>query len=173
MAINLKIELAGDEQLNRTLGLILEGVNDLRPAFVDMSKELNSYHKAVFANEGQHGGNQKWAPLKEKTLQRKKNKKILNETGTLRGSFTSDSADGAIRVIKKLLFQWGSSTPYAGYHQTGTRNMPKRSPLRFNDRLRRRMVKIVQKYYFDFLKASANGNLGKLSSLKAKSRTGL
>ncbi len=56
-----------------------------------------------------------WAPLQPSTLARKRGRKILTETGTLRGSVAMDVGAGSVEV--------GTNVPYGKYHQFGTRRM--------------------------------------------------
>lgn len=168
--IDITYELAGDKALNKQLGLVQDLVEDFRPAWVEVARATNDFHEAVFKNEGRHGGFSKWAPLKESTKRQKRTDKILTETGRLRKSMTKNQAKDAIRVFKKKVFEWGTVVPYAGYHQTGTKKMAKRSPLRINKRLTKVIIKTIQKFYFDQLKRVAKGDLGLLAKLKRQAR---
>ena len=171
MSLRVTIELAGDKQLNKELGIMSDLIADFRPAWIEVSDELNSFHEAVFKKEGQHGGFPKWADLKPSTLRTKRTNKILTETKALRKSMTKDTDGGAIRVFKRKEFLWGTAVSYAGFHQTGTKRMAKRSPLRINNKLARRISKTLQKFYFDTLRKVAGGDLSKLERLKRQARS--
>lgn len=66
-----------------------------------------------------------WTPLAESTKARRRrgpgrfNPRILQDTGVLKNSIT------AVAGPRSLTF--GTNTPYAGFHQFGTRNAPRRA----------------------------------------------
>ncbi|WP_163556140.1 phage virion morphogenesis protein [Helicobacter suis] len=70
--------------------------------------------------------NQAWKPLKAKTLRYKpRNKPILERSGLMRSAVRVDIEGNSITAR--------ANVPYAQYHQLGTRQMPQRRFLPFND----------------------------------------
>lgn len=120
-----------------------------KPAFESIGELLIAETKLQFATQGQHasGG---WKPLKQATLDRKRRKglrlQILQETGALMDSMTERGDANMVFAPTQTSLVFGSKLPYAKYHQTGTRNMPRRPPLEFTEPTKRAVVKILQRY---------------------------
>jgi phage gpG-like protein len=66
----------------------------------------------TFKREGRRG--EQWKPLDPKTIKRRRkgSSRILQDTGTLRGSFSQATAQRSVRV--------GTNVFYAEYHEEGT-----------------------------------------------------
>lgn len=84
--------------------------------------KLESHTRKGFAKQVDPSG-KKWAAVKKIKKGRdgkKKNKKILTQTGAM--------ASGIRSAYTDTMAQWGIAavTPYAKYHQYGTRKMPER-----------------------------------------------
>lgn len=79
--------------------------------------KLESHTRKGFAKQIDPSG-KKWAKVKKSAGN--KNKKILTRTGAM--------ASGIRSAYTETMAQWGISavTPYAKYHQYGTRKMPQR-----------------------------------------------
>ena len=166
--LGLSFEVAGVAQVSRVLAISAERVTDLIPAFEKIADDFTKGEKKVFIKEGAVGEatsesgvgtwvkfidlNPEYAALK---LKKGFGSKILVRTGKLKGSLTDSSGEGHIRVINKLNLEIGTSVPYAGYHQTGTKNkdgslrMPKREPLRITKKQARFWVSIINKFLLD------------------------
>ena len=76
-----------------------------------------------FRHEGRP---QRWALLKKATMRRKKSKGILKDTGRLRLSLSGERQRGNITRFRRDSLLMGTSVPYAGYLQHGTKHMPAR-----------------------------------------------
>jgi phage gpG-like protein len=98
-------------------------VSDLRPAWPVVSAALQQMVMGQqFGSEGSRGQHGKWAELSPAYAERKLKRfgpvPILQATGRLLASFSEGGADHIDRQAE-LNFEWGSSVPYAVYHQTG------------------------------------------------------
>ena len=75
--------------------------------------------------------------------------KLLRKSGRLYRSYTSRASPDNITVIKKRVFEFGSSVPYAKYHEEGTRRMQAREITGFVKKrqlLSRSYVRSLNKY---------------------------
>jgi phage gpG-like protein len=68
---------------------------------------------------------------------------ILVDSGRLMNSLAVSSSSDAIREMDAKWMVYGTSVPYAGYHQTGTRKMVARPPLRLTESAKRQITQIV------------------------------
>jgi len=150
---NITWSIAGQEQLNRTLGQMVEKSTSFRELWLSQEFKdiLYGAEKQQFATEGSHGSGG-WAPLSpEYAAQKAKThpgKPILQREGHLWRSLTDPNADGAVYAASNKTLTWGTQVPYAIFHQTGTANMPDRPPIEFTEAERREIVKALQKHIF-------------------------
>lgn len=92
------------------------GLNDWSGAFRAMVPILEDSVEQQFKTQG-HGT---WAQLARSTIARKKGStRILFDSGRLMKSFLTGGADH-VEDISPRRFRWGSTVPYALFHQTGT-----------------------------------------------------
>ncbi len=84
-------------------------------------------HQGYFNSETDASG-QAWAPLAASTIAKKGHSLILWETGKLENSLTSQTGD-AIREAGTSEAAFGTSVPYATFHEEGTSKMPARPPV--------------------------------------------
>lgn len=101
-----------------------------------------------FDSEGGHasGG---WAKLADSTIAEKARKglrpEILQATGRLKESLTSKfDADNIERMEGVDAMAFGSSVPYATFHQTGTKKMPRRRPVALTEADKVEIMKAIQ-----------------------------
>ena len=152
--MHITIQIAGEKEVNRRIGVILSAGADLRPAFKVVMGQLSKFQKQVFDKEGSHAGLEPWQALAKSTIQRKGNSRILFENGKLMKGFTQDSSKGAVRDMDRISMLWGineSTIPYAKYHQSTKKRkakFPRRAPLRLPTQMRREIFKIVQEHIF-------------------------
>lgn len=102
---------------------------------MDYTKPLEKYHgnlqkrHSIWFSVGGFGFDDEaipWPPLSPRTIRKKGHARKLIDSGDLRRSLTQKSGKGAIRSIEKQGSLFGTSIEYAGYHMTGTANMPAR-----------------------------------------------
>ncbi len=107
----------GKEVLFHTaINSFIVSMRDWAPAFrVMVSEVLEPSVDEQFATDG-HG---QWAPLAASTIAGKGNDTILFTSGRLAGSFKRGGQENVEEITRQSL-KWGSSVPYAIFHQTGT-----------------------------------------------------
>ncbi len=138
----------GDEVLRRDL-LRFEGrVVNAAPAFVAIVEDIKEALGQQFDSEGRHasGG---WAPLADETLARKAaeglDQRILHATQDLMMSLTGETEDTMVKIGPELM-EFGTDLDYAGFHQTGTVNMPQRRPIEFTEVDKVEFMRKLQRY---------------------------
>lgn len=145
----LTFEIAGEKQIARELLRFSGAATDASPAFMAIGDLIIAETREQFASEGGHasGG---WRALKASTLDRKRRLglrlEILRATDTLLHSLTVKGDPNMIFQSSPTELVFGTRVPYAEYHQTGTRTMPRRRPLELTENARRESVKILQRY---------------------------
>ena len=146
--LRVTFQVEGEAQFDRAFSRFGEGISDLRPLWDDVAKVFYDVEDKQFASEGAHSGN-KWKPLSAK-YQAWKEKRIpgpmiLELTNKLKLSLTYKGSGNHVRAEEPLMLVLGSSLPYARYHQTGTRRMPARKPIDFNEDDRKRIGKAIHR----------------------------
>jgi phage gpG-like protein len=146
--VQVLIDVFGDEQVNRRLLRFEDDVQDAIPAFREMAKLIRGSVYRQFYSDGAYasGG---WVPLAPSTVAEKARRgldpRILRATGKLFGSLTSGDP-GHVERMGPREFVYGTTVPYAKFHQRGTRRMPRRPPLELRDQDRRELVRILQRH---------------------------
>lgn len=145
----IQLSAFGEKQVSREIMRVGQYAGDATPVMRVLARYWLKELARNFDTAGRHasGG---WAPLKPSTVADKRSKgldpRILHATLRLRRSLTEVGAPDGIRIIAPHQAAVGTTVPYARYHQTGTRKMPRRRPLELNEAARKRSVKIVQRY---------------------------
>lgn len=147
--MRIEFDVFGDRQVARDLLRIGDRAVDATPAFAQMLLDLVDLEREQFGSEGQRasGG---WAPLAASTLARKRanglDERILRATGALYESLEETSSGGdAIRHADPTQMVFGTTVPYARYHQLG-QGVPRRRPVELAERDRQGLVKTLQRY---------------------------
>lgn len=86
----------------------------------DLIPELERLHATYFSSQTAPDGSP-WKALSPFTVARKGFRRILDDTGSLRASLTG-RRKGAIRRVRNRELVFGTSVPYAVFHQKGFRN---------------------------------------------------
>jgi phage gpG-like protein len=145
---DMRIELLGDPIVRR-LGRVKHHLENWAPVWPEVIEHLERGAKCQFDSHGVYGSGG-WAPLAESTLRRKRAKgfppDILRATGRLEDSLTVEDHPEHVQVATTDSLWWGTTVPYAGYHQHGTDNMPMRKVIEPPEGSRRYMVRILQRY---------------------------
>lgn len=99
---------------------------DLSAVLAVIAVDIETFIDDRFKSGTDPGGNE-WRPLAAATIaaRRGTNPKPLIDTGTLRGSITTDVDNASILL--------GTNVPYAGFHQFGTTTIPARPFLPFTE----------------------------------------
>lgn len=150
--VMLTWQVYGEDIVARELLRFEERELNAMPAFAAIVADIKDSVGEQFGSEGKHasGG---WAPLAESTLAQKISQgyptTILHRTlDLLRSLVDPNHADG-IEEIDPEGFTYGTSLPYAMFHQDGTVNMPARPPLEFTEADKVLWVRRLQRYLVD------------------------
>lgn len=97
---------------------------------------LQEQHEEMYAS-GQDSSGAAWAPLSPVTVRKKGHATILVDKNKLKASLVGPTGDSIRDVVSEngmggLAF--GTSVEYAGFHVTGTRNMPARPPVGISEK---------------------------------------
>lgn len=153
----LELEVFGDVQLRRELLRFADAASDASPAFTKIARQgsgasgvysLRGIERRQFDSQGQFasGG---WMPLAPSTTRAKArhglSRRILKATGALEASLVGPGA-GHVEIISPHQLVFGTSVGYAGFHQRGTKRMPRRRVIELREQDRRNFVRILQKH---------------------------
>lgn len=145
----LEIHVVGDEIIRRELMRFSGRMAAPEPGLELVADAMEDATMEQFESEGARSG-EPWQRLSPSTVAAKAEQgldpAILQATRRMVNSLTLGARGEHIRQIGPGTLRFGTRVPYAIYHQTGTRNMPRRPPLVFTEVDRRRFVKILQSY---------------------------
>ena len=145
---------------------------------------IHRHHKRTFASRGKSTGDgRKWVRLSPRYRARKARdypgRPLLVRTSVLRSALTGGGRGSRVRTTKTTLEVGvqGEPAEYAGFHQTGTANMPARPPVKFDRRIRRGTLPFVisqmlQRVIVDYRKAALGMNAGVMDTSVFDRRTG-
>lgn len=149
--LEFEITYPDERPLKRAL-VVYERVQDLSPAFERILPLLQQYTESYLAAEGAHEGNPRFAPLSPRyaryKAKRYPNAPILTRSGRMRQSLAGITTDSIADITPDTL-TYGTRVPYALYHQTGTRKMPKRPPLKLSKPLSTRILTAMRNYLIE------------------------
>lgn len=156
----IAIEVQGEEKLKVALTQMADAIEDLTPYWGDVQQEFYKIEKEQFATEGKSGASGWWKQLSMPYADIKARNygdlPILELTGALGASLTSETATGAITKKEKDSLTLGTSISYAHWHQTGTPKgqMPARPPISLTENQTAQLLRKLTKQ----LKEVANRN---------------
>ncbi|PYV09102.1 MAG: hypothetical protein DMG23_11815 [Acidobacteria bacterium] len=145
-----------------------------RAAWPSVTRRLAVMLAGQFELEGGRGSRGGWPPLSPRYARRKQKRypgrPVLQAGGRLRGSLVGKSAD-TVEALEPGRMKFGTSVPYAIFHQTGTRKMPARpifDPRRedrveFQNALREEALEFVQALGFAIALGSGKSSASRLS----------
>ncbi len=157
--------VSDEKQISRLMGQVVEKTTDFQElwnsqAFKDI---VYGSEKKQFATEGEHGSGG-WAKLNEVYEARKArqypDKPILQRTGRMFKSLTSPVSPGAVYTASRHSVTFGTTVPYAIYHQKGTKDMPERKPIEFTDGERQQIIKAMAAHVFKIQGTPVRGQFG-------------
>lgn len=129
MTDKLQIDLVGAGALVAQLQAAISSLERPRELLEAVGAELEGNVERRFKSKTDPTGTP-WKPIGPNTaaIYEKINKKpltgtLLERTGYMRDALTHNATDANVEV------GFGPSAPYAGYHVTGTKKMPRRDPL--------------------------------------------
>jgi phage gpG-like protein len=144
-----RMEIAGQVQMDRGIARFADGVADYRPIWPVIADDFYAQVKDQFKSEGTEGGD-KWQELKPVYAKYKEahwpGKPILQRTGDLMASLTTQSDPNAVYIEARKTLTLGSRVSYAKYHQTGTGKMAARPEIQLTELFKRLAMKNVQSY---------------------------
>lgn len=145
--MNLELKVEGTKELIAAFEKVQDGVADLRKNAIWFKVQQAAYKeiKAQFAGEG-IGPSGKWqelsSPYKEYKAKKWGNVPILQASGRLWKSLTRENGDAVVDK-QPLEMTLGTTVPYAGYHQKGTKKMPARPFYDFDQEQKERIAKPI------------------------------
>ena len=113
---------------------------------------LGDFAVNMVSEGGLFAGGGTWAPLAAATVAERRRlgyggeHPILFRTGALAQSLASRGAPGNVFEVSATTLEVGTEIAYAGYHQRGTRKMPRRPIVGFTWRRRAALVKRMADY---------------------------
>lgn len=117
------IVIVGDKIVEARFKAMARRIRNRRPLFKRIGIKLLNEINEGFEQEKNDG--KSWTPLALKTIEQRrkagKGAMILQDTGRLKGSYTSQFNNNTLRV--------GTNVEYAPTHEFGTNNIPKRQML--------------------------------------------
>lgn len=145
----LRIDLSGIANMKVATEAMIARALDLRPVFEVMHQAWTVEMIEQFATEGSYYMGEQWAPLSPEYAKRKMRKygpmPILIATGALVKSLIGEGGEH-VKQIGPDHAVFGTSVPYAQYHQGGTGKMPKRQIIKVTDQLARVGYDSAMKY---------------------------
>ena len=145
--IHFELSVDGEVQLDRALSRFGEHIPNMQPFFEMAADMISGFVRAQFESEGGRTGG--WAPLSPKYAAYKLSKvgsqPILVYTGRMRQSLIEKTGDN-IREIGTDRMRWGTSTPYAIWHQRGTSKMSQRKIIDLTEDDRMALMKALQRF---------------------------
>lgn len=145
--MRIEVDFFGEDLAAARIRGVGERAQDLRPAFREAVRILNRAAQRQFSSQGRYGGGS-WKRLAASTLAEKArlglDLRILHRSRRLLGSLTGKNADRRQRVNRQSLV-FGTYTPYAKYHVTGTRHMPRRPPMKLPKPDRKLIVRAIHR----------------------------
>lgn len=147
MAVEITIEIFGEQIISRRLLRLGERAVDATPAFTAIAGLFYESEKEQFASEGgwASGG---WVPDKQSTIDAKVaggySTLTLQRTGATMRSLTEPGAPFSKESIGPDHVDLESTIPWGKYLQKGTSKMPMRKPVELNEETKSAMVKFLQ-----------------------------
>lgn len=145
MSDQVTFDAIGQDAVLARLKRMRERASDLRPAWRRVGDLIARYQRVRFRTEGAFPGTPRWAPLTPEyaawKLATYGPKPILQREGDLIRSLTSRPMD--IERYGPRSAEYGTSVPYAHWHQTGTSRMVARPPLATSPALAREIGRLL------------------------------
>lgn len=166
-AFRFTFNVAGQQQLDRTLQIAVDRCDDLSPAFETIhsgaawmhAKKVTRFtpflkmERDQFRAEGARGPFGRWADLRPKYKAIKDvlapGAPILVLTGRGRASLMNAGHSEHIKAITKRQAAFGTSAPHMIFHQTGTEKMKMRRPIDLTEKDRRDWVRVAHRFIVD------------------------
>ena len=145
----LTINLTGIKEWQALTQDMIARAQDLSPVFEVMHEAWVTEMIEQFNTEGAYYDGEKWEALNPEYAKRKLKKygplPILIRTGRLIKSFIGEGGEH-VKIIRPDYAEFGSSVPYAQWHQKGTDKMPQRREIKATDQLKQVGFRSAVKY---------------------------
>lgn len=142
--MRLELEVLGEQLVNRQLVRFGEHAGDARPALRSIASFMRLTELQRFDRQGPG-----WARLKPATVERKVraglDPRILRATEEMRQSLVGRGT-GHVEEVTAASLRFGTTVPYAKFHQTGTSRMPQRRVVDFTEAQKREITKRLQRW---------------------------
>lgn len=138
----VSIQAPDAELISRRLRRYAQGIEDARPAFELMVRVLRQSEQAVFDTKGGAIG-RAWPAAAEP--ERKQDSRLLVATGALMRSLAGQTGDSNVQITPHRL-NYGTTVPYAHFHEYGTSRMPTRPFIGLSQSAARDLVNIMHDY---------------------------
>ena len=142
--MQISIQVEGLERLKQRLKATADKLQNMRQFWSSVGMYVQRQTIRERFNKEQSPEGQKWKPLVESTIRRRKkrhkrgNMKILQDTGELRRSVAYEAHDDSVRV--------GSKLKYARTHQFGRGRIPARPFLGVTDKEKQHITSMFRQY---------------------------
>jgi phage gpG-like protein len=146
--IRLIAEIDGDRQFDRSFTRFTENLRDFRQLWPGVITTLRRIVKEQFAGQG-IGPSGPWKPLSKAYGEWKKKsfpgKPIMQRSGALIEALTKNTSDSIVDAKPDYL-EFGSSLPYANYHQSRLprKRLPRRPVFDLTEENKTRLTKAIQ-----------------------------
>lgn len=141
--MRITIAIGNETQFDREISRFSNGVSDFRVVAPSILTALRSIVADQFASQGRG----LWRPLSKRYAAQKARKypgkTILRRTDRMYDSLVKRTASSIVSINKNEL-TYGTSVPYASFHQAGTKKMPARKIIALTEADNDRIVKAVQ-----------------------------
>ena len=141
--------------IDRFLHGLTGAMNDLRPVWQVIHADFFQIEEVQFGNQGERGG-EKWPELSEPYATRKEKKypgnPILVASGRLVGSLVATAGEHRFFSEPRQMTV-GTAVPYAVLHETGTKHMPARPPIKISDEDQTRWLGALSEYIERYLRS--------------------
>jgi phage gpG-like protein len=148
MPLRVTIDALGEEVIDRTLLGVQRPLLDMTGFWDELATSLSRASVRQFASQGGYGSGG-WAPLAAITAARKARagqpQKILQATRRLHRSLTEQEHPEHLYVGQAHGMAWGTTVPYAKYHQDGSGSVPRRRVIQLPEAARRDIVRTMQR----------------------------
>lgn len=155
------------QEFNHVFMGIPKALKSFKPAFKNIGEDFRERMKGRFEKEGAYEEMAKWGALKPAYAKIKAIRHpgcpILQLTNAwLKKSLSVKDflceKGRHIEEISAKEMSIGTSIPYAIYHQTGTKKMIARQPLRFSEEHKKKVVQIMHEFIHDAVEKQLNKN---------------
>mgnify|MGYP001220145994 CR=1 FL=1 len=145
--IRFRLEIQGRTEFDRAFNRVSGEIRDFTSVWDTVRAWARARLKRQFETEGAAGAS-RWQALSAKYKEWKEifypGARILERSGKMVESLVSGNAETIDRATKNE-FDYGTSLPYAAYHQEGAGNLPQRKIFDFTERDRTELTKQMQR----------------------------